>query len=107
MSRSAAESPRPDHSSAADCRVTGCTGRATAGLRSPHSRRTAGRQCGERLVSLAIRRRPAQPPRIRSWTVMRSRSHFLGNTVEYWELWAVQNDLPIVAIRQPPEQIVR
>lgn len=34
-------------------------------------------------------------------------SHFLGNTVEYWELWAVQNDLPIVAIRQPPEQIVR
>ena len=34
-------------------------------------------------------------------------AHFLGNTAEYWELWAVQNDLPIVAIRPPSEQIVR
>lgn len=26
-------------------------------------------------------------------------SHFLGNTMDYWEGWAVQNDLPIVAVR--------
>jgi crotonobetainyl-CoA:carnitine CoA-transferase CaiB-like acyl-CoA transferase len=34
-------------------------------------------------------------------------SHFLGNTMDHWESWAIQNDLPIVAIRQPPERIVR
>jgi hypothetical protein len=26
-------------------------------------------------------------------------SHFLGNTMDYWEVWAVENDLPIVAVR--------
>jgi alpha-methylacyl-CoA racemase len=26
-------------------------------------------------------------------------SHFLGNTMDYWEVWAVQHDLPIVAVR--------
>ncbi len=28
-------------------------------------------------------------------------SHFLGNTMEYWELWAVEHELPIVAVRAP------
>ncbi len=28
-------------------------------------------------------------------------SHFLGNTMDYWEVWAVQHDLPIVAVRSP------
>ena len=26
-------------------------------------------------------------------------SHFLGNTMDYWEVWAIQHDLPIVAVR--------
>jgi crotonobetainyl-CoA:carnitine CoA-transferase CaiB-like acyl-CoA transferase len=28
-------------------------------------------------------------------------SHFLGNTMDHWEVWAVQHDLPIVAVRSP------
>jgi alpha-methylacyl-CoA racemase len=28
-------------------------------------------------------------------------SHFLGNTMDYWEGWAAQHDLPIVAVRSP------
>jgi alpha-methylacyl-CoA racemase len=28
-------------------------------------------------------------------------SHFLGNTMDYWEHWAVEHELPIVAVRAP------
>ena len=32
-------------------------------------------------------------------------SHFLGNTMDYWELWAVEHELPIVAVRAAGEAL--